>query len=571
MKRRKWMVIACLFLLSILAFTGCNRSGGETVDGRPFYQIEVFNTYSNFMGINAGWWGHILRETLNMELNLISPQVAGTGDTLYQTRTAAGNLGDLIVVSKGRMLDLQQAGLLYNARPLLANAPNVREKLAVAYERFAEEFPGDGIYAFPGRVSVLPPTTPAGRTWDPEHAHFLRYDWYINIGLPEIRNADHLIDVVERMVQAHPVNENGDRTFGFSFFPDWDGGSVRAAREMLMIHEGFTGVTDLIFSNWDGSQTIDIFDNNSLYFQWLQRWNRAYRRGLVDVDSATQNWDMSRAKFIDGRVAYGFWQFQADSIFTRLDLTRRSPYAVVPVQGQQLINPGFNPYGLEGNAWAIGSRARFPDRIMEFMDWVSSDEGILIWNSQIEGLTYTMVNGVPVQTEYGIDNSADKQAPANLGGGLWSEGIQRINFPLTHSQDPNPLLNGFPTSSSFWPGTVDLARQEWNTQWRAHYNAEHPLELLEAMGILQVRPGTDYTAPVEPSEISTARAQIRNLVVPAGWRMIYAATDAEFMNEWNQMRAQLNDFGYQEVLNYDRPRVVEMNRGVQDILRQFGR
>jgi multiple sugar transport system substrate-binding protein/putative aldouronate transport system substrate-binding protein len=574
-KTQKFLTAVLLIALTMSTgvWAGGRRDAPSTSDGRDLYRIEVFDTYANYMGINGGWWGKMLKDELNMELNIIAPQVAGTGDALYQTRTAAGNLGDLIVVSKARMVDLHQAGLLYDMKPLLDSGryPNLQDKLHVAYDKFAEMFDGRGIYAIPGRVSVKPPTDPAGRGLDPEQAVFLRFDWYTDIGAPEIDGLDGLMDVVERMVKAHPTTETGEKTYGFSSFPDWDGNTVRLAREMLFCM-GYTNASDYIWMSYDGSKLSYFMDDNGEYKKVLKFMNQAYRKGLLDPDSSTQNWDTHVAKYNNGgRIAMGYWTFQASTIFSRIDLTRRSPYAVVPVKGLVVNNVGYNPYGLEGNAYAIGSKARYPERIMEFMDWICSPRGILTFNSQIEGVTYEMRNGQPYLTPFGLDSNPDKEAPASLGGGSWTEGIQRINYPLTHQDDPNPLLNGHLVNSNLWPSTIELNKNVWNTRWRELYKADNPLELLKQRNLLVVTPGTDYTSPTSPTDITNMRAQLRSITQPAGWQMIYARDDAEFERIWRDMKAQLDDFGYQEVIAFDLKNIQDRAATIRQTLSQFAR
>ena len=79
-----------------------------------FLTIDVFDHISNYQGVQSGWFAQLVKEKFNMELNLISPNVAGGGDTLYQTRSANGNLGDIIITNldKSRLKDLVQAGLV---------------------------------------------------------------------------------------------------------------------------------------------------------------------------------------------------------------------------------------------------------------------------------------------------------------------------------------------------------------------------------------------------------------------------------------------------------------------------
>ena len=84
--------------------------------------------------------------------------------------------------------------------------------------------------------------------------------------------------------------------------------------------------------------------------------------------------------------------------------------------------------------------------------------------------------------------------------------------------------------------------------------------------MIEVSPGTDYTTPSEPSDITTMRAQLREIVTAAGWQMIYAADEAEFDALWTEMKAQLPDFGYDEVLAYDMEIVNDMIEARQRVL-----
>ena len=69
-----------------------------------------------------------------MELNIIAPNVAGGGQTLYQTRSAAGELGDLVLVntSNGKLNDLVSSGLIMDCTDLM-DGKDIVEKLRRGY------------------------------------------------------------------------------------------------------------------------------------------------------------------------------------------------------------------------------------------------------------------------------------------------------------------------------------------------------------------------------------------------------------------------------------------------------
>ena len=94
-----------------------DSSDGETEGNtkyKDFITVDVFDSMANYQGIQSGWFAKIVKDKFNMELNIIAPNVAGGGDTLFQTRSAAGDLGDLIITgcANGRLQNLVTAGLL---------------------------------------------------------------------------------------------------------------------------------------------------------------------------------------------------------------------------------------------------------------------------------------------------------------------------------------------------------------------------------------------------------------------------------------------------------------------------
>ena len=514
------------------------------------YHVEMFNTYANYMGDMTGWYAKIMKDKLNMVMNIIAPNVAGTGDQLYQTRSAAGNLGDIIVQTKARMIDCYAAGLLGSMSPYLPNCPNL-QRLSFAYEAFREAMGTDEVYAVPGRVATYEATQAAGRGIDVEAGVFLRWDAYEAEGAPKLKSIDELVELLKKMQDDFPTNNNGDKVYAFSAFGDWDGPTVRAAREMQYLY-GYGGIQGYYWGTPDGSEVFNMLDDDSLYYQWLKRYNQLYREGYFDPDSATQPWDSIATKGKEGRILFSWWTYLGRNIHsTGFDPSVNYGYGFVPTDDMIICNPGYNKYGAEGNAFAIGSGAQYPDRLMEFLDWYCSDEGVLIANSQIEGVTYELVDGHPVLTEFGLDTSDDKVAPDDLGGGKWSDGTCKINYPLVHQDNPNSLIGGEPVTSSLWKSTLENGRNEYSNRWEELYGVFSPLEYLANNGQLAVNPGTDYSTPADPSDIATIRAQLSTMTKNAGWQMIYAESDEEFQKIWDDMKAQLDDFGWQELCEYD--------------------
>ena len=65
-----------------------DSSDGETEGNskyKDFITVDVFDSMANYQGIQSGWFAKIVKDKFNMELNIIAQNVAGGGDTLFQT------------------------------------------------------------------------------------------------------------------------------------------------------------------------------------------------------------------------------------------------------------------------------------------------------------------------------------------------------------------------------------------------------------------------------------------------------------------------------------------------------
>ena len=127
MKKRYMAGILAGCVLAGAYLVGCSwreerQSGNPENLYSEFITVDVYDELANYQGIQGGWFAKVVKDKFNMELNIIAPNVAGGGQTLYQTRFAAGDLGDLVIVStsNGNLADLVDAGLVMDCSPLVS-------------------------------------------------------------------------------------------------------------------------------------------------------------------------------------------------------------------------------------------------------------------------------------------------------------------------------------------------------------------------------------------------------------------------------------------------------------------
>ena len=192
MKKKLLSMLLCITLVVSL-MAGCDRkgtlTGGGSGDGNgstgekgtegeekypEFITVDVFDGLANYQGIQSGWFGKIVKDKFNMELNMIAPNVSGGGDTLFQTRSAAGELGDLIIygADDGRLQDMVTAGLVMDLTDLMKDKENLK-KYQSGIDSLNSLVKDEGIWWIPGSVSEQPPTNPS-EGLDPTFGAYLR-------------------------------------------------------------------------------------------------------------------------------------------------------------------------------------------------------------------------------------------------------------------------------------------------------------------------------------------------------------------------------------------------------------
>jgi len=124
MRRKLTVLVAGLFLVLYMAtpLFASGSSQGSSASGGAM-TIEWYNVAANYTGIQPGWFGKIIKDKFNIELNIIAPQVLG--QTLYQTRAAAGNLGDVVLLDNSDFLDCIKSGLVMDISGVIGNYKNL--------------------------------------------------------------------------------------------------------------------------------------------------------------------------------------------------------------------------------------------------------------------------------------------------------------------------------------------------------------------------------------------------------------------------------------------------------------
>lgn len=548
---------------------GTTDTGNKYED---FITIDVFDSQANFQGIQSGWFAKVVKDRFNMELNIIAPNVAGGGDTLYQTRSANGNLGDLILTNadQGRLKDLVTANLIVDMTPYIANEKNLQDRMA-AIQNTSALAEAEGLWAVPSQTSLLSPTEPTEAT-DPTNAPSLRWDLYKQIGYPKIGTLEDLLPILKQMQDAAGTSTSGKKVYAFSLFKDWDGDLMQNAGALTALY-GYNPQGFALYAV-AGTDIQSIVDKDSQYVRALRFLYNANQMGLVDPESTTQNFDTVAAKYTDGAVLYSLWPWLGGGMYNTAENTAAGKgFASATLQDGKYVSWGNTPLGTNTFTIMVGSKAKDPQRLVDFIDWLYSPEGVQMSATQTggkcgpEGLTWEMKDGKPVLTDFGkkafIEIDPNLQVPAQWGTGTWKDGISALNYNAVGIIESDPDT-GMSYNYSRWEDYAKLTETTLSKDWSAQ-NGDYlsAIQYFKDKNFLAVVPGIPFVGQDYSTDIQSIKEQCKQIIVQYSWQMVFAKDEAEFNNLLKEMQDTVIGLGYDQVYEIDKKNCEDRYAGIE--------
>ncbi|WP_040952992.1 ABC transporter substrate-binding protein [Gorillibacterium massiliense] len=588
LKQKKWSFLLTLVCLLMVFSTACNNgsknatgsnspSSGQNASAgtdkgtgggtegtitdwskEPEVTLQVFSTLANYAGEQPGWFAKLVKDKFNIKLNIIQ----GSNDRVA-TQMASGSLGDLVVGMGGKnYTDSIKAGLVldWTKNGLLDKyGKNMQKYAAQALEANRKQYGNDtAIYGIGNGVGNGDgPSEGATMTFGP----YLRWDLYQKLGSPGIKTLDDYLPILKQMQELQPTSESGKKTYGFSLWSDWDGDFSTLAKVTAQFYgyaetDGFNS-GDLVLVKADEAKYQPILDENSYYMKGLKFYFDANQMGLLDPDSLTQKFGDVSNKIKDGQVLFAQFPWLTNVYNTPNHTAEGKGFALVPFSEEQIYSNGFNPYG-SGWIWSIGAKTKYPERVMAFLDWMYSPEGVEEGFYGQKGMAWDVdASGKPTLTELGQQTmyNQDTPVPDQYGGGIWSDGagnFGKLNNVTLALSSINPETSE-PYDFNLWNSTLTRNPDPVTKSWR------------EAMGVLTdkewfvkhnqvaiAKPFFNGQAPAEePADIKLKHSQVGKVIKEFSWKMMLAKNQAEFDSLKQQMIKKAKGLGYDDVINWE--------------------
>ena len=553
---RRNFLKTCAIAGSAAALTACGGSSSTTsgsagnTSGSASSGPQTITFYPRDANVSSGLVGGFKGEYFaSRGFNL---DIWAYSDEKTNAILASGDLPDVMFIPEQSLDIMVQGGMLLNLDDYLDQMPHVNssEKIEKSLN-FARKFKSagtGGLYGIPCECG----DTYVKYSWinsTERNALRLRWDTYEEIGAPEIKDFDDLIDVMEQMQKARPTAEDGTPCFG-TILNNGSDSSFWACMVLWYRWQGYFEhqLPYLLEADMYNGEYHSILDKDSLYYKGLKWYNKVYRRGLMDPDSINNDRPTQKVK-VDGgyaQIPSGYLPGWAPT------------YLEYHIPGTKVFYAPVTTYGDSRYLIGINANTKNVEACLAYLDMLADPEAYLniiqgpdgeFWYSDDQGNAYLTEAG----TKWFEDGHNDSSGVTLSNGEtleMWNSPFLARNGTLTRFGDGK---GGYRTASILgWTEFSEIGTSsKVFDQWRATTGHENWKEWL----------GDDYSGESPLQDVFSFTSlpddnmqlmidAIKDKVTTASWKMVYSSSDSEFDTLWDQMVADCNGLDANSIMEW---------------------
>ena len=389
MKTKKIIAIASAVILAVSSLAGCGSNNKKVEEGNITLTAYDKNVTTSFGNDDVS--SEIIKKTgVTLDYN----QASGDAKEKLNLMLASNDYPDLILIdrSSGMIDKFISAKALIPLEDLIEEyAPNIKEQYGEYLNRSKSE---DGhIYGLPNWYGI---------DEEPVLAFMIRKDYLSEVAPEEVVNGDRpitqseFIEYLKAFKKKHP-DIAGKTSIPLTMWSENWGSAIGSFKGMFGMKT---------YAEKDGALQLDFKDEN--YKPMMKYINQIKREGLLDVEWATNKEQLWKQKLTSGVVfatPEAYWNTgEASTILSESNEDAvYLPYKVVAdgVDPSKTTYSSRNPMGWD--IVGITSTNPYPERTIEFLDFIASDEGQKLIMSGIDGVNYTVKDGVRTIDEATLD------------------------------------------------------------------------------------------------------------------------------------------------------------------------
>ncbi len=486
--------LAAMFIVALAggSLTGCSMAAGSDLTEPAPEGPVTLDWYVNYSWFVADWGENVvsraITERTGVDINFVVPQ--GNEENKLESLMDSDTLPDLLtigwwepqiqeMVDKGQVYALNELADLYDPAFYEVTSAQVRDWYTLS----------DGnIYGYPNS-SYTPEDVETHDNIASNQTFLVRKDIYEAIGSPDMSTPEGFYDAVVKAAEMYPEVDGKPLipVGGHEFEVD---GSVSFGQFL----QNFLAVP----YEKDGEKYDRNMDPE--YLTWMKMFRQLGSEGYLANDIFVDQRMQISEKIEEGRYFCMIYQ-RTDMADQQKAIYGKDPSRIyIAVDGPR-NSAGDDPVlpvnGIVG--WTltfVSKNCKDPEKAIKLLDYLMSEEGQMMTYLGVEGVTYDLVDGVPVVRE-------------------------EVRQILSTDRAKYDALYG--ADDQYWMLQNNVMQLQWNT------GLEEPLKQMEEWTYPYAAYRGQYDVTIrEDSELGRINAAYRKLCGETQRALLLAPTEEEF-------------------------------------------
>lgn len=498
-----------------------------------------------------------IEDKLNIKLKFVSY----TADQ-WAAGLASGDLPDIfqIQTDKGSctLEEAIEAGVIVELSDLIDEYGQNIQKNIPNVLNYMREYRSDGTGDLYGITTSVPVNNEEGTTisTDVTTVGFrVRWDYYKEMGYPEINSEDDFLNMLKEMQEAHPTTESGATVYGFGGFTDM---GLWAYYVPYVFQHGWMGSDGYLISPDTDIQPMFQADGG-VFKDAMKFLNKANRMGLCDPEMFTMKTTDFAGKHANLQYLCvpNTW-YDTDAVATQLEQgvpQAETGWRMIPDAFPAVYGGYPSEFGMSDRPTVISKSCKNPEAAMQFLDYVSSFEGSRLLLNGIEGEHWEVMDGVRELTDETLDRMSTDSSNFEKETGI---GIFWNMVGLSgNSKDED----GTYLSMRYTDRAMSRNLSEGAQEFSEHYGVEYPRQAYADKILYYDLEPTNLMEPLD-SDMKMISTQCGNYYLTLVAKLVNAETDEDFEAAWDQGIEELNGMGYNELMETIQTSVAEAKEKV---------
>lgn len=482
MRKRNKLTAQVTAVILALSLTACGGSNNQSVGGDAETQKQAseegvsteeniptivwgFTNYNNNFELSGETevfkdFQEAIRENTGVNVEFKS----WPDNQSFELALASGDLPDMFCVSRDYVPALLDGNHVMALDDYLDSVPNFVNASQIRMAAMREYFSKDDhkLYFWTPYVGM---EAMGADLWN---GLTIRWDYYKELGYPEVKDEDEFLEVLRQAVEKHPETEDGKKVYGVATFSDgtlW-GWWIRGC---MFGYHNITDAYSLDIREGRNNIINNFMDLESPVWRDVNYYFKANQMGIFDPDSFTMKGDDLQTKATNGQLAAAICSWYGGSL--RDNEAAKNPesmaeYLVLPMENQ------YNWANLNNNiGWsfyhAVSSKTENIDACMKVIDYVNTSEAARIGYMGKEGRLWDTVDGEPAIKQETIDIRLEGGEQSKLKTeSLWAGTIGLSGAVLCEDGKPADLWS----TPEIWQLSMTPAKKDFCN----HYGVEVP-------------------------------------------------------------------------------------------------